>query len=341
MISIKRHLDDAATSKLVGKAHVQVLEAVLQLLEDRMPTSDDDERLLFSQRLAVLMRKLEQKHDPQAIESSSPEIVRVVGKHWDRMEDYFSERERELTAIIALLAETAGKLDQSNRDYYKSVHHSVQSLKTIGKLDDISALRRALTERVKNIELAVQRQEEFSRDAMARLQTGIKRAQSEVQVMGKFVSTKPLNRLPSRGHAERYIAGLVDQQRRFVLGIVTVHQAASVARRLGEDIGESLITQFSGALRREMPEKVSLYHWDKESFVALSDEISVADMRSHFKELVEQSGNEGLQVGKASRRVVHVKPECAVHEPGSSMKVEAIVRLVDQFCKVVSDGQPA
>ncbi len=179
MISIKKHLDVSPEAAKLFEAYLQVIEETLALSRDRMraPTSKQE----AGEDLSKWVASLRKQKDGEGVDRARADILRMLNGRWDAMESYLRERESELTAIIALLAETAAKLDESNRDYYRNLHRSVETLKAIGEIDDISVLRRALSEHLNQLKESVSTQETVTQQTIGDLQAGLDQATFQSQ----------------------------------------------------------------------------------------------------------------------------------------------------------------
>jgi GGDEF domain-containing protein len=247
------------------------------------------------------------------------------------MERDFSKREQEFTGIIGLLAETAAKLDQSNRGYYENLHRSVRSLKTIGNTEDISALRRALSERVGQLETTVSRQQTESGKVMAELRTGIQRVRTEAQVISKFVSTQALNRTPGRRHTERYLGDLARQEVPFVLAVIRLEKLDSLSRRHDDKAAEQVVQHFLSLLRDSLRRQVYLYRWNRDTIVALGDTISLSELGEPLRELTGQVARDGLRLDEISARPIGLHPRYTVQEVPDGTPLDETIRRIEQF----------
>ena len=98
-----------------------------------MPSADNGSSESFSDDLAKLVDRLKKQESAQGIEASSAAIVARLASQWSLVENHIVLRERELTGIISLLAETAGRLDHSNKSFYANLGQTVKTLEDIGE----------------------------------------------------------------------------------------------------------------------------------------------------------------------------------------------------------------
>ena len=218
MISIQKHMQDQMSAATTRKAYQKLLDGILKTTAEHMTSADDDSHDSFSKDLAQLVHRLKGQETAQDIEASSEAIVARLTSQWRHVESHIARRERELTGIISLLAETAGRLDHSNKNFYANIGHAVQTLEDIGKIDDISVLRRALSDHVSRLKNTVTSQEAFASEALAGMQDTLETAKTSIKEMSRLVSSDALESLPGRRHAEQFIAELTGKACPFLLG---------------------------------------------------------------------------------------------------------------------------
>ena len=331
LISIKKHLDVSPEAAKLFEAYLQIIEETLALSRDRMraPTSKQE----AGEDLSKWMASLRKQKDGEGVDRARADILRMLNGRWDAMETYLRERESELTAIIALLAETAAKLDESNRDYYRNLHRSVETLKAIGEIDDISVLRRALSEHLKQLKKSVSTQETVTQQTIGDLRAGLDQARSKAKAVGQLVSTAPLSRFPSRRHAESYLGELLDRQQAFAFAMVRVERVDAIARRYGDESAAEVLQAFSDILRDELPPSANIYSWEDATFVAVADRMESSELSDCLARLAEQLRSKPIEIGDGRRRPAPIEPTYAVRDARDSPNAAKIVATIDSFCQ--------
>ena len=331
MISIKKHLDGSPEAANIMEAYLRIIEEMLDLSRDRMPSqgADRETAVKFLEWAASLRKQTSVK----GVDGCRSEIVRILSERWDEMESYLKEREGELTAIIALLAETAAKLDESNRDYYRNLHRSVETLKAVGAIDDISVLRRTLSEHLKQLKNTLSRQETVSRQTIGDLQGGLDRARSEAQAIGRLVSSAPLSPFPTRRHAENYLADLLEQQQPFAFAMVRVEKLDAVERRYGDESAAEVLRAFSQLLRDELPPAANVYRWEDAAFVAVTDRMESSELGDCLARLADKLRSKPLEIGEGTRKPAPIEPTYAVRDAGDNPDAAKIIATIDRFCR--------
>ena len=333
MISIKKHLDEQKSALAVRRALHEVIDAILAATCEHAPVADETARQRFSENLEHLAKRLRQQDDASAVRESSAAFVGVLREHWTAAATYFSQRERELAGIITLLAETASRLDTANKGFYEDLHRAVENLESVSKIDDISSLRRSLSEHVKNLQSAVTRQEVAARQMMKGISSGINAAKTQVDAMSRFVTTEPLTNLPSRSHGEEFLVDLLRGKHPFCLAVVTLARLDLLERRYGRNPTETVLADFARQLGDRLAARVHLYVWERGVFVAFGDRIAASELREELSAFLREVGSKPFSTGDKGSPVVTLEPQLLMHEPKPDDDSTQVCRLIDSVCR--------
>ena len=333
MISIQKHMRDQMNAGATRKAYQKLLDGVLKTTVEHMPSADDEHHESFSEDLAQLLGRLKEQETAKDIEASSREIVARLNSQWGLLENHIARRERELTGIISLLAEIAGRLDHSNKNFYRNLGQAVRTLEDIGKIDDISVLRRALSDNIRRLKNTVTAQEAAAASALGGMLSTLETAKTSVQAMGRLVSSAALESLPGRRHAEQFIAELSGNQRPFSLGVVRVDGLDRIARRYGDASAQRVVQQFSEKLRDYVSTQVYPYRLTANAFVVVSDHLPESELRSELSEFLRRSGGGPFEVDEKSGRTASVDAHSIVRGVKAGLPAENVHELIDGFCR--------
>ena len=338
MISIKKHLDEQRSALATRRALHEVIDAILATTCEHVPVADETTRRRFSEDLERLAKRLRQQSDASAVLESSQALVRVLTEQWTATAAYFSQRERELAGIITLLAETASRLDTSNKGFYEDLHRSVENLESVCEIDDLSSLRQSLAEHVKHLQGTVAQQEVAAKEMMEGIYGGIDAARTQVEAMSRFVTTEPLTNLPSRRHGEELLVDLLRGKRPFCLGIVTVARLDLLDRRYGRKQTEAVLANFARQLSDRLAAQVHLYIWARGVFVAFGDRIAANELREELSAFLRGVGSKPFSTGEKGSPPVTLEPQLLMHEPKPDDDSTQVCRLIDSVCRGGSDA---
>ena len=285
-----------------------------------------------------MAKRLRQQNDASAVRESSQALVHVLTEQWTATAGYFSQRERELAGIIALLAETASRLDTSNRGFYEDLHQTVQNLESISEIDDISSLRQSLSEHVRLLQGRVARQEAAAKQLMEGIHGGIDAAKTQAQAMSRFVTTEPLTNLPSRRHGEELLVELLRGRRSFCLGIVTVGRLDLLDRRYGRQQTDAALANFARQLNDRLPAQVHLYAWARGVFVAFGERMAAPELREEIAAFLRGVGSKPFLTGEKGSPPVTLEAQLLMHDPKPDDDSTQVGRLIDSVCSGGSDA---
>ncbi len=337
MISIQKHMQDQMSAATTRKAYQKLLDGILKTTAEHMTSADDDSHDSFSNDLAQLVHRLKGQENAQDIEASSEAIVARLTSQWRHVESHIARRQRELTGIISLLAETASRLDHSNKNFYANIGQAVQTLEDIGKIDDISVLRRALSDHVSRLKNTVTSQEAFASDALAGMQDTLETAKTSIKAMSRLVSSDALESLPGRRHAEQFIAELTGKACPFSLGVVRLDGLERVARRYGDAAAQRVLQQFSAKLGDQVSSQVYPYRWTTNAFVVVSDHLPESALRGELAEFLRQSGAGPFEVDEKSGRTASLDAHSVVRGIKAGLPAGKVGELIEGFCQSARD----
>ena len=337
MISIQKHMHDQMTAAATRKAYQKLLDEILNTTAEHMPWADDDSHDSFAKDLAQLVKRLKGQENAHDIEASSREIVARLVSQWRQVESDIVRRERELTAIISLLAETAGRLDHSNKSFYEKLGQAVQTLEDIGNIDDISVLRRALSDHVSRLKNTVASQEALASEALAGMQNTLETAKTSIQAMSRLVSSDALESLPGRPHAEQFIGELTGKACPFSLGVVRLDGLERVARRYGDASAQRVLQKFSARLGDQLSPQVYPYRWTTNAFVIVSDQLSESELRGELSEFLRRSGAGPFEVDEKSGRTASLDADSVVRGIKAGLAADKVYELIEEFCPSAPD----
>ena len=354
MISIKKHLQDAEpqsahdsgqpasaqtrpSDSMPGeepstrRALEALVDNLIETTREHMPAPDAESHERFRADLGTLGRELKSRSDAAQIDLTSRALSDRLTDQWEQVEAGFANREKELGGVITVLAETAGHLDSSNRTFYLGLHRTVEHLGAVGQIEDISALRQALSDHLGKLESTVKRQEAESRKAFDRMDVGFESAQSKVEAFGKFVHTESLAAMPSRRHAETYITELIGRERPFRVAVVKMKGIDAVDRRYGEVVLGAVLEKFSRRLSEGIPSSGHLYRWAPGLFLVIDEQTKTELLRGQLAEFLRGPGSQPLTLDDGSGREVRLHPHSIVHSVDEGAAGEAVTALVERF----------
>ena len=223
-------------------------------------------------------------------------------------------------------------MDHSNKSFYANLGQTVKTLEDIGKIGDISVLRKALSDNVRRLKNTVTSQEAFASEALGGMRDTLETAKTSIKGISRLVSSEALDSLPGRRHAEQFIGELIGKERPFSLGVVRVDGTDRVARRYGDGSAKRVLQQFSEKLGAHVSQQVYPYRWTVHAFVVVSDQLREADLRTELSEFLRRSGAGPFEVDEKSGRTASTDAHSVVHRIKAGLSADKVHKLIDGFC---------
>ena len=203
LISIRKHLERLSGEERLRKGFLRLFNSIIATTRERILVTDAEDHAWFCASLDSLQKRLQEDPSPGNIEVVTARLAKTLEDHWVKLTSHTHHREEELKRIINLLAEGAGRLDVEHKTFYLALRNAVQNFQNISQIEDITYMRKRLSEQVAHLEEAVSRQEGASLGTISRLQQELDEAHKQIAVLTQSTSHDQLTRLPARRDCER------------------------------------------------------------------------------------------------------------------------------------------
>ncbi len=280
MISIRKYLERSANDEAVRSSFLAMIESLGAALQGRTLVIDSEEHTWFCTSLDRLSKRLREDSSPGNVEVVSALLAKTVEDHWAKLSRQIQNREEELKRIINLLTESAVQLDSENKGFYLQLRNAVSSFENISQMEDITYMRKKLSEQVTTLQEAVSRQEVVSRDTIGRLQGELDEAHKQIATLAGAASHDGLTRLPGRGECERAIRERVENDLPFCAALVVIDRLDLINLRYGAETGDDVLRKFAKSLRERLPQRIFLSRWGGPAFVAVFDNVPGSEART-------------------------------------------------------------
>jgi diguanylate cyclase (GGDEF)-like protein len=332
MISIRKHLERLAGEDKVRGAYRRMIEAILNTTRENLLVADAEEHSWFSSSLESFMMKLREDPSITNVEVVSALVTRTLADHYGKLARQTESRETELKRIINLLTETAARLDRENRQFYLDLRHAVQTFQTISQIEDITYLRKKLSEQVTHLQESAGRQEAASGGLVAQLQAELEAARKEIEVLSQSVTEDALTQLPTRRVGEKTIRELVEGDVPFSVAMAIIERLDLINLRHGPLVGDSVLRRFSTTLRNELPPRAFLCRWGGPAFVALVEHLPAADLKASVQKILAGIASQPVKAEGRAAGLFHITSRYAVHQWLSGQTPEKVISLINVFC---------
>lgn len=332
MISIRKHLERLSGEEHVRKAFLGMVDSFLTITRKRVPVADAEEHAWFCASLENLQARLQEDPSPTNVEVVSALLNKTLEDHWVKLSQQTKHREEELKRIISLLAESAAQLDGEHKAFYLSLRKTVQNFQSISQMEDVTYMRKKLSEQVSHLQETVHRHETASGDAVARLRHELDEAHKQIATLMQATSEDQLTRLPARAQGEKKMLDLIEAGEGFCVAMAVIERLDLINLRYGPEYGDDVLRKFAKRVRELLPKRVFLCRWGGPAFVAFVDQLTAGEVRAMFDRTLDTIAAEPLEVHIRGGGMVHITARFAVHSWTEIQTPERVIRIVDGFC---------
>ena len=203
MISLKKSIADIEDNeRRFETALACYLAAITSMERHAVPVQED---LVYRHRteLKSLRRKIKEEPVTRILEQARQALDRELGAHCDKARQVLEQKGEEVRRIIRTLAEATATLTAHNEEHSGHLNSFTRQLETIARIDDLSQIRRKLSQEVtalKSYVVAIRKDNQTSVD---RLRDEVRWFQQRLEKAEALASTDRLTGVANRAEGER------------------------------------------------------------------------------------------------------------------------------------------
>ncbi len=175
---------------------------------------------------------------------------------------------KEMMLTLAAAAERITQRDNTNSTRFSELTVHLQS---IGRLEDISAIRRQLTASVLDLKANVQRMEAEGRATVLHLQTQIETYRAQALESETRATTDQLTAVRNRRGLEAAISSRRERRQPFSLVLLDLNGFKEINDTHGHPVGDELLKQFAGELREQFRPTDVVGRWGGDEFIVITE----------------------------------------------------------------------
>ncbi len=332
MISIRKHIERLSGEDKVRRSYRRLVESILNTTRESILVTDAEEHSWFSASLENFIDRLREDGSVTNVEVINALVTKTLADHYGRLHRQTETREQELKRIIHLLTETAARLDHENRQFYLELRQSVQNFQNISQIEDISYLRKKLSEQVAHLENALGRQEGSAGSLVVRLQAELDAARKELEALSQGSVTDALTQLPTRRVAEKLIRELVERGDAFCVAMAVVERLDLINVRYGNVVGDAALRRFASTLKGHLPSRTFLCRWGGPAFVLIDEGATAGELKAALQKILAGIASQPVEAEGRTSGLFHVTSRYAVHQWLTGQSAEKIINLINVFC---------
>jgi diguanylate cyclase len=269
MTSIKKHIDEWEQSIARGalNAWCSALACVARDTERAIPGLKGGLR----GALGELTERIQRDTTPTTIEDSKNRFDLELGKWADSVIEDLQKKTIDVKEMMLTLAAAAERITQRDTANSSRFGELTVRLQSIGRLEDISAIRQQLTASALDLKANVQRMEEEGRATVRHLQTQIETYRAKAAESERRASTDQLTGLRNRRGLELALEARRERQSPFSLILLDLNGFKGINDKYGHLVGDELLKHFAGELREQFRPADVVGRWGGDEFIVITD----------------------------------------------------------------------
>jgi diguanylate cyclase (GGDEF)-like protein len=277
MTSIKKCIDEFERS--IGRsaldAYCSALACVGRDTERALPGLNESLRSLSGE----LADRLRADATPAIIEDSSNRFECELSRWADTVIEDLQKKTCDVKEMMLTLAAAAERITQRDNTNTTRFSELTVRLQSIGRLEDISAIRKQLTVSVLDLKANIQRMEEEGRATVLHLQTQLESYRAQASESERRASTDQLTGVRNRRGLELALESRRERKAPFSLILLDLNGFKEINDTHGHPVGDELLKQFAHELRDQFRPTDVVGRWGGDEFIAVSD-AAPAEMES-------------------------------------------------------------
>jgi len=269
MTSLKKHIDEWEQSIALCTldAWCSALASVGRNTERAIPGLKGGLR----SALGELAERVKKDTTPTTIEDSKNRFELELGGWADSVIEDLQKKTIDVKEMMLTLAAAAERIIQRDSANSTRFGELTVRLQSIGRLEDISAIRQQLTASALDLKANVQRMEEEGRATVHHLQTQIEAYQVKAAESERRASTDHLTGVRNRRGLELALESRRERQSPFSLILLDLNGFKEINDKHGHLAGDELLKLFACELREQFRPTDVVGRWGGDEFIVITD----------------------------------------------------------------------
>jgi diguanylate cyclase len=221
--------------------------------------------------LGELAERLRRSTTPATIEDSKTRFEQELGSWADAVIEDLQKKTFDVKEMMLTLAAAAERITQRDNTNSTRFTELTVRLQSIGRLEDISAIRRQLTASALDLKANVQRMEEEGRATVLHLQTQIETYRAQASESERRATTDPLTGARNRRGIELALESHRERQSPFSLILLDLNGFKKINDTHGHLVGDELLKLFANELREQFRPADAVGRWGGDEFIVITD----------------------------------------------------------------------
>ena len=265
----------------------------------------------------------------EQLDSLQATLKKEMKQYSNEASVHYEQETAAMKDMVSLLAGTAESIERRGGNCMDKVGTVAETLVQLAKVEDLSSIRRALSEQVLKLRLWTEQLKQENAQSVAALQHEVSAIREKLEATERVASTDALTGLSNRYTAEKHMSKCLAQGNGFCLLLFDLDEFKSINDRFGHAAGDQVLCIFGGILREQVRPSDNVSRWGGDEFlVVLTCDLREAMFRSQ-QIAAKLAGRYPIDVdGREVKVTIRSSAGVAEHRKGDT--VEDIFLRVDR-----------
>ena len=307
-------------------------EGLLEAFPNSWPPVERAKTGEFLQAAAQRMARLKEIRDAGSMWREVEEILALVRQEVERVRRRGGERESGFADIIEVLTRAVDEIAGQAAAFNRSVLSESDQIRQLLQLEDVTELKRRVTERVEALRQAVAERQQKDEVSRVKLSGRVKSLQTRLTEAEVAASVDPLTGVGNRRHFDaalnRFSAECADTGRPFSLALLDVDDFKMINDRHGHRVGDRVLVALAQNIARRLRKGDVVTRYGGEEFALLLRGTDLANATTRLAQVVEEIATSDFCYEGPRHVRCTVSAGVAEYEAGESH--ETLIRRADE-----------
>jgi diguanylate cyclase (GGDEF)-like protein len=267
MISLKKQIGIHTEEMLsvTAQAYEVALTSIGKNAERAIPVD-----FPLSKNLAALVDRLRTQQIPEDVVTTQREVDSQLNEWSERVEEHLKSLTGEFREIMMVMASAAQNLAARDKQYGKRFREATTRLARIGDLNDLSEIRRSLTESAAELDADVRNMETDGQKTIAGLENTLEVYRKQLAEAERRGHIDVLTGLKNRRGIESAMATRHAERVPFCIVLLDLNGFKTVNDTYGHLAGDDLLKTFSAELKAHFRPSDLIGRWGGDEFIIVT-----------------------------------------------------------------------
>jgi diguanylate cyclase len=315
-------------SKGLESALRPVIDRALEVLSEAIQAGDDavDRRQALGEIGRCRALFLEET-EPARIQSASESLFAVCEGTLRAISGQRSERQSEITALIALVREAVATIAGDNHTFDSSLDQTTARFEAMAQCNDLHQLKERLAAEVTVLKkIAVERQQKWD-NTVSVFEGRVAELEQQLVVTRREASLDPLTRIANRRTFDRMCHNWLETGRnQFVMALIDLDDFKRINDTHGHSVGDKVLLAVAQALKSSVRSSDLVARFGGDEFGLLASGVTLRQAEGRLKAVAAQLAKASVIPGEDHGITV----SCGIAEYSAGDTADSLMHRADQ-----------